>query len=133
MAKEDTIAILYSENFWSEKNHSVITRNLLWSCFGPKHFPFKYLGTPPRVLKVLHFSDGKIEWWACIIFFRLEMTTISASIDRWRFIKFWGLFGGCLSEFFLPQNASKSGHLGQKSGCLFKFCYSGGLIKSGAL
>ena len=64
--------------------------------------------------------------------------TVSASIDRHcqRFVKIWGFFDGDgLLEFigFLPPKASKSGLLGQKSGGLFKFCWSGGLIKSGVL
>ena len=37
-----------------------------------------------------------------------------------------------LRVFCLLLKASKSGLLGQKSGGLFKFCCSGGLIKSGA-
>ena len=61
--------------------------------------------------------------------------TVSPHIERWQFIKIWGFFGGGLLKFlgFLPQKASKSGLLGQKSGGLFKFGCSGGLIKSGVL
>ena len=45
------------------------------------------------------------------------------------------VFGGGLLKFcgFLPQKALKSGLLGQKSGGLFKFGFSGSLIKSGVL
>ena len=45
------------------------------------------------------------------------------------------VFGGGLLKFFgfLPQKALKSGLLRQKSGGLFKFGCSGGLIKSGVL
>ena len=43
--------------------------------------------------------------------------------------------GGALLKFFgyLPQRALKSGLFRQKSGGLFKFGCSGGLIKSGVL
>ena len=61
--------------------------------------------------------------------------TVTAQIECQRFIKIWGFFGGGLLKFFgfLPQKALKSGLLGQKSGGLFKFGCSGGLIKSGVL
>ena len=61
--------------------------------------------------------------------------TVSAPIERRRFIKIWGFFGGGLLKFFgfLHPKASKSGLKGQKSGGLLKFGSSGGLIKSGVL
>ena len=49
-------------------------------------------------------------------------------VSRWRFIENFAH-----KSLKMPQKASKSGLLVQKSGGLFKFCCTGGLIKSGGL
>ena len=61
--------------------------------------------------------------------------TVSALLKGRRSIKLWGVFSGSILVFsqILPQKATKSELLEQKSGVLLEFCQSGGLIKSGPL